>query len=285
MKDLYAKEAKARQVAAGGDHGNQYTGGKSGGSGNVAGSGKNQAAGDSRDKAANKLGIKCPVKVVKFASQDEAENKAFELNIKRRRCSVGQRQDMAKKLRQRGWSYERIGGVIGVNKSTACRWLGETLEDSNETTLQMQHGFISNSENANETVMDSHTGFIQPDLPTNAATKIHPSILPDIAAKRDAGETLAQIAAYIPSGPTEQAVGKAIRKFKRDQQHREDIIESTKAASKSGTAIIYNESASEFLTRFEDKNALRSPRLLRRGWVSGVDGQKRARKLWNIFHN
>ena len=80
-----------------------------------------------RARACKELGIKdFPYLVRRGMTEGEKIEHAIRLNCNRRHLTREQRQEKAKELRQRGWSYRRIAGVLGVEHSTIIRWLPET---------------------------------------------------------------------------------------------------------------------------------------------------------------
>lgn len=72
-----------------------------------------------REKICRELGINCPKNVRAGLSEEEKIEFAIRINLNRRHLTVEQRRELAKKLREEGWSYRKIGEALGVAKSTA----------------------------------------------------------------------------------------------------------------------------------------------------------------------
>lgn len=82
--------------------------------------------GHRRFRAAKKAGlIEVPVVERTGLTEDEELELLVKLNGNRRQWGRESRQETAGRLRERGWSYRRIAGVLGVGKSTVERWINE----------------------------------------------------------------------------------------------------------------------------------------------------------------
>lgn len=80
--------------------------------------------GHHRVRACEELGIKNWPSIVRIGmSEDEKAEHVLKLNIARRHLPREWKQKKAKELREQGWSYPRIGKVLGVNDATILRWL------------------------------------------------------------------------------------------------------------------------------------------------------------------
>jgi len=80
--------------------------------------------GHHRVRACEELGIKNWPSIVRIGmSEDEKAEHVLKLNIARRHLPREWKQKKAKELREQGWSYPRIGNVLGVNHTTIMRWL------------------------------------------------------------------------------------------------------------------------------------------------------------------
>lgn len=71
-----------------------------------------------REKICRELGINCPKNVRAGLSEEEKIEFAIRINLNRRHLTVEQRREMAKKLKEGGWSYRKIGEALGVDKET-----------------------------------------------------------------------------------------------------------------------------------------------------------------------
>jgi len=74
-----------------------------------------------RVKICNELGIDYPKNIRSGLSEKEKIEFAIRINLNRRHLTVEQRRGLAKKLREGGWSYRKIGEALGVSKRQAER--------------------------------------------------------------------------------------------------------------------------------------------------------------------
>lgn len=82
-----------------------------------------------RAKICQELGIDYPKNVRQGLSEEEKIDFVLRVNLNRRHLTREQRQELALKLRRRGWSYPRIGETLGVGKSTVERDVKTTFPD------------------------------------------------------------------------------------------------------------------------------------------------------------
>jgi ParB-like chromosome segregation protein Spo0J len=93
--------------------------------------------GHHRVKICEELGIDYPTKVVSGLTEEEKENLAVSLNIKRRHLTKEQKKELAISLREKGWTQERIAGVMEVARTTILSWLKNVKTDNiNIQTIQ-----------------------------------------------------------------------------------------------------------------------------------------------------
>jgi ParB-like chromosome segregation protein Spo0J len=76
-----------------------------------------------RVKICQELGIAYPTRIMEGLTEEEKENLAVSLNIKRRHLTKEQKKTLAIELRERGWTQERIAGVMEVAQQTISRWI------------------------------------------------------------------------------------------------------------------------------------------------------------------
>ena len=74
-----------------------------------------------RAKICDELGISYPRSVKAGLTEEEKFDYALRINLHRRHLTREQRQEMALKLRQRGWSYRQIGEELKVDPMTVRR--------------------------------------------------------------------------------------------------------------------------------------------------------------------
>jgi len=78
--------------------------------------------GHHRVRACEQLGVTDWPRMIRAGmSDDEKAEHALTLNLARRHLSREQRQELVKTLRLRGWSFPRIGALLGVDHTTALR--------------------------------------------------------------------------------------------------------------------------------------------------------------------
>ncbi|RLC87698.1 MAG: hypothetical protein DRJ03_05330 [Chloroflexi bacterium] len=77
-----------------------------------------------RVRACQELGIKDWPRIVRVGlTEEEKIEHALSLNLNRRQLTREQKQEIAKQLRERGWSQRRIARVLGVTQPTIHNWL------------------------------------------------------------------------------------------------------------------------------------------------------------------
>jgi ParB-like chromosome segregation protein Spo0J len=75
-----------------------------------------------RVKICQDLGIAYPTRIMEGLTEEEKENLAVSLNIKRRHLTKEQKKTLAIELRELGWTQERIAGVMEVTQKTISNW-------------------------------------------------------------------------------------------------------------------------------------------------------------------
>jgi len=86
--------------------------------------------GHHRVKACQELGIKDWPRIVRVGlSEEEKIEHILSLNLNRRQLTREQKREIAKQLRERGWSYPRIAKALGIAVGTVYSWLREEETD------------------------------------------------------------------------------------------------------------------------------------------------------------
>lgn len=78
--------------------------------------------GHHRLKVCEELGIECPRRALMGLSDEQKQDLSLELNLHRRQLTKEQKKEIAANLREQGWTQERIGKALGVDRSTISRW-------------------------------------------------------------------------------------------------------------------------------------------------------------------
>jgi len=157
--------------------------------------------GHHRVQIAEELGIEYPVEAVDIEDVAEARIIAVGLNVKRRRLSLEQRQELAKALRQDGWTQQEIADAIGVVQQTVANWLKEEIE-----------GDVTNTKNGNGYTM-------------RANAKLSAEQKNEIYERAQAGESQTALAADY--SVTRPAIHKAIKAVARKLEREANIKSQT----------------------------------------------------------
>ena len=172
--------------------------------------------GHHRVRACEQLGVTDWPRMIRAGmSDDEKAEHALTLNLARRHLSREQRQELVKTLRLRGWSFPRIGALLGVDHTTALR--------------------------------DSRCADAQPAVVTGSDGKRYPAQRPTSAFASSAAEQAAVLPLLdtVPPGATmaasdvtrtpEQVLREAnqVKAERREErrQEREEVRESAMAAA------------------------------------------------------
>lgn len=122
-----------------------------------------------------------PRVVREFSSDDDREEHAAKINSNRRDISTEDKQRIALRWRQRGWSYRRIADALGVNASTVLRWMPDEESTVADATVGMPDRVIgmdgksrpatmpkpvTPESGVEERYIDAGTGEILDDKPT-----------------------------------------------------------------------------------------------------------------------
>lgn len=83
--------------------------------------------GHNRYRAAMELGIEVPFVVVDVQDDDERIERAIALNANRRQLTRNQIKSLAKMLRRRGWTQDRIARALGVSQTFVSKILREDI--------------------------------------------------------------------------------------------------------------------------------------------------------------
>jgi ParB-like chromosome segregation protein Spo0J len=82
--------------------------------------------GFSRDRACKELGMDCPERVIRGLTDAEKREHAWRMNLTRRHLSKEQKREIARTLRQDGWTQGRIAQALGLKQRTVSRWLQQS---------------------------------------------------------------------------------------------------------------------------------------------------------------
>lgn len=87
--------------------------------------------GSTRKRIAEELGIPCPEEKVTGLSDDKKLEVSLGLNLLRRQVTREQKQELAAKLRRKGWPHERIATILGVSTDTVWPWTRDVSDFGN----------------------------------------------------------------------------------------------------------------------------------------------------------
>jgi len=104
--------------------------------------------GHHRVRACQELGIKDWPRIVRVGlSEEEKIEHILSLNLNRRQLTREQKREIAKQLRERGWSFRRIARVLAVGTETVRRWLAQeetsvpgVSDETPETSVRLVEG-------------------------------------------------------------------------------------------------------------------------------------------------
>jgi ParB-like chromosome segregation protein Spo0J len=82
--------------------------------------------GFSRDRACKELGRDCPERVIRGLTDAEKREYAWRMNLTRRHLSKEQKREIARTLRQEGWTQDLIAQALCVGQRTVSRWLRQS---------------------------------------------------------------------------------------------------------------------------------------------------------------
>jgi ParB-like chromosome segregation protein Spo0J len=86
----------------------------------------NTLDGFNRRRICEELGIDCPKLVIPGLTEAQKREHAWRMNLMRRQLTQKQKREIARTLRQEGWTQDRIAQALGVRQRTVSRWLQQS---------------------------------------------------------------------------------------------------------------------------------------------------------------
>jgi ParB-like chromosome segregation protein Spo0J len=87
----------------------------------------NTLEGFHRRRIAQELGIACPTEVIPGLIDAHKREHAWRMNLMRRHLTREQMDEIARTLRQEGWTQERIAQALGLSQATVSRRLEQFI--------------------------------------------------------------------------------------------------------------------------------------------------------------
>jgi ParB-like chromosome segregation protein Spo0J len=88
----------------------------------------NTLDGFNRRRICQELGIDCPKEVIPGLTDAQKREHAYRMNLTRRHLTRAQKYEIARTLRQEGWTQERIAQALGLSQATVSRRLEQSIQ-------------------------------------------------------------------------------------------------------------------------------------------------------------
>jgi ParB-like chromosome segregation protein Spo0J len=76
-----------------------------------------------RKHICDELGIECPTRPFFGHTEAQKREHAWQVNLTRRHLSRDQKREIARTLREDGWSQQRIAQALAIGQATVSRWM------------------------------------------------------------------------------------------------------------------------------------------------------------------
>jgi transposase-like protein len=84
--------------------------------------------GFTRKRICDELGIDCPTNPFFGHTEEEKREHAWRLNLMRRHLTREQKREIARTLREEGWTQQRIAQALAIRQSTVSRWIKKFIQ-------------------------------------------------------------------------------------------------------------------------------------------------------------
>jgi ParB-like chromosome segregation protein Spo0J len=81
-----------------------------------------------RRRISTELGRECPTEVIPGLTEAQKREHAWRMNLMRRHLTREQKYEIARTLRQEGWTQERIAQALGLSQATVSRRLEQSIQ-------------------------------------------------------------------------------------------------------------------------------------------------------------
>jgi transposase-like protein len=81
-----------------------------------------------RKQICGELGIECPTRPFFGRTEEQKRAHAWQVNLTRRHLSQDQKREIARTLREEGWSQQRIAQALAIRQATVSRWIKQFIQ-------------------------------------------------------------------------------------------------------------------------------------------------------------